>query len=224
MSKLLLAVLLALSLASPAAAAVGEEGYGPILQEAYVEDLVQAGLRNGNMPSLRMFDVEGCLLERDAAYTLSLLLEAARADGVYLATEDCYRSFGTQAAAYERRCPVVEEEVTAPDPETGEERVVGVNRSRACTGPPIARAGRSNHGWGRAVDFSTGSRILSCRDAGFFWLQENAGRFGWVNPGWAHCGRPTREPWHWEWGGLHESLPLPFVPVPVYSGGDIQFR
>lgn len=222
--KLVIAVSLAALVATPAAAAVGDEDLRPISDEAYVADLVNAGYRNGDMPSLRMIEVGGCLLERDAAYTLSLLLEAARADGIDLVAQECYRSFGTQAAAYERRCPIVEEEIVEVDPDTGEEEVVGVDRIRSCSGPPIARAGRSNHGWGRAVDFGSGYRVLSCGDAAFNWLQENAGRFGWVNPSWAHCGQATREPWHWEWGGLTESLPLPLPAIRNLSSGDIHVR
>lgn len=207
--RFLFIVGVALALAvPPAAAAVGDEGYGPRSNQAISEDLRALGYRNGNMPSTRLLEVEGCLLERDAAYTLSLMLEAARNDGVSLYAQECYRSLSSQVAAYDRRCPEVEEEITKVDPETGEEEVVKVKKSRSCSGPPIARPGRSNHGWGRAVDFGQGRRVLACGDAGFAWLQENASRFGWVHPPWAHCGRSTQEPWHWEWGGLTDELPL----------------
>ncbi len=203
----------------PAGAAVGDDDFQPISDAAYTEDLVQAGYHNGDMPSIRMIEVGACLLERDAAYTLSLMVEAARADGVELYAEECYRSYGSQAAAFDRRCPVVEEDIIEVDPVTGEETVVGVSRQRSCSGPPTARPGRSNHGWGRAVDFSTGRRVLSCGDSSFRWLQENAGRFGWVHPDWAACGRATREPWHWEWGGVTEALPLPPPPPPSAVAG-----
>ena len=104
----------------PVAAAVGDQGYGPTSAEAVSEDLRALGYRNGNMPSTRLLEVDGCLLERDAAYTLSLMLEAARTDGVALYAQECYRSLDSQAAAYERRCPIVEEEITKIDPATGE--------------------------------------------------------------------------------------------------------
>lgn len=176
------------------------------------------------MPDLRMIEVEGCLLERDAAYTLSLMLEQARSEGVSLYAEECYRSLGAQSSAFERRCPVTEREVTQVDPETGEESVLVVKGERACSGPPIARPGRSNHGWGRAVDFSNGQRVLSCRDSGYFWLQENAARFGWVHPDWAHCGSSTREPWHWEWGGLTQALPFPLPSRGAGLSGSVRLR
>lgn len=224
-AKVFTACLFLALFALPAAAAESEEAlFEPISQTAYSDDLEQAGYRNGDMPSFRMIEVENCLLERDAAYTLSLMLEAARQDGIYLSTEDCYRSYGSQSSAYEKRCPVEEEEVVKIDPVTGEETVVGVTRTRSCTGPPIARPGRSNHGWGRAVDFSTGRRVLTCYDSTFTWLQENAGRFGWVHPDWAACGRATQEPWHWEWGGVQEALPVPSTQYQVFTAAGTRIR
>src|SRR5690606_16932085 len=67
--------------AVPVQASVGDDDLGPITEDAFVQDLRDAGYRNGDMPSFRMMEVEGCVLERDAAYTLSLMLEEARADG-----------------------------------------------------------------------------------------------------------------------------------------------
>lgn len=219
----LLSILLLLSVASTAGAATLGADYVPINDEALTDDLVQAGYNNGDMPTLRMIEVDGCLLERDAAYTLSLMLEAARADGIDLQPHDCYRSYGSQAAALERRCPVEEEDIIATDPVTGEETVVGVTRTRSCSGPPLAQPGQSNHGWGRAVDFGNDRRVLSCVDAALVWLQENGSRFGWVHPDWAHCGRASREPWHWEWGGVAEALPLP-PTLRSFAGADTRVR
>lgn len=50
-----------------------------------------------------------------------------------------------------------------------------------------ATPGMSEHGWGLAIDADVDR-------AGFDWLTENAGRYGWVMP-------MTREPWHWEFHG-----------------------
>lgn len=211
-----LVIALLVVLAAPVQAAVGGEEYGPVQDSALTKDLVQKGYRNGNMPDVRLMEVESCLLERDAAYTLSLLLEEARSDGIYIYAGECYRSLGAQSSAYDRRCPIVEEEITTLDPETGKEKVVEVKRNRSCSGPPIARPGRSNHGWGRAVDFSNGRRVLACGDAAFAWLQQNGARYGWVHPGWARCGRSTQEPWHWEWGGVSNELPFPPAEDPGF--------
>ncbi len=192
----------------------GEEPeYAPAGNEAYSLDLELDGYVNGRMESDRMMSVSGCTLERDAAYLYSLMLDAARNDGVYLGYEDCYRSYDRQASAYERRCPVVETAIFKLDPDSGEEVQTGTKRERECSGPPIAPAGRSNHGWGRAVDFSSGRSVLTCYDSEFHWLKLNAHRFGWVHPEWAHCGKATQEPWHWEFAGVTDPTLVQFIDI-----------
>jgi hypothetical protein len=190
-----------------------EPEYAPAGNEAFTLDLQVDGYINGRMDPARMMTVSGCTLERDAAYLFSLLMDAAREDGIYLRYEDCYRSYDRQAAAYERRCPVVETTTYSVDPATGEKVETGTTRSRECSGPPTAPAGRSNHGWGRAVDFSNGRRVLGCYDNEFHWLKLNAHRFGWVHPAWAHCGKPTQEPWHWEWAGVTDPQLVKYVTI-----------
>lgn len=176
--------------------------YVPAGDEAYTADLELDGYVNGKMPSDRLMTLEGCTLERDAAYMYALLLEAADQDGIDLSWEDCYRSFNNQKSSYERRCPVTDIPTYTVDPVTGERWESGSKQKRVCSGPPIARAGQSNHGWGRAVDFTEGRGVLSCSDRAFRWMQGNAHRFGWVHPDWAQCGRSSAEPWHWEYAGV----------------------
>jgi hypothetical protein len=180
--------------------------YVPANDEAYTLDLEVDGYRNGSMPDDRMMSFGGCTLERDAAYMYALLMEAAEEDGVSLSYEDCYRSYSSQAAAYNSRCPVIETPTFGVDPLTGASVQTGVSSGRACSGPPTARPGHSNHGWGRAVDFTDGYGVLGCSDATFRWMQGNAHRFGWVHPDWAHCGMSTQEPWHWEFAGVTDSI------------------
>lgn len=175
--------------------------FEPAGEEAYTLDLEMEGFVNGNMDPRRLMTVAGCTLERDAAYTYSLMLEAADRDGVRLRHEDCYRSYRQQDNAYNRRCPWQEVPVYG-ESSTGERVQVGSQRMRVCTGPPIAPAGRSNHGWGRAVDFRNARGVLTCYSAEFHWLENNASRFGWVHPPWAGCGKATAEPWHWEFAGV----------------------
>ncbi len=194
--------------------APGEEPeYAPAGNEAYSLDLELDGYANGRMDPGRMMSVGGCTLERDAAYLYSLMLDAARNDGVYLGYEDCYRSYNQQASAYERRCPVVETAIFKLDPDSGEKVQTGTKRERECSGPPIAPAGRSNHGWGRAVDFSSGRNVLTCYDSEFHWLKLNAHRFGWVHPEWAECGKVTQEPWHWEFAGVADPTLVQFIDI-----------
>jgi hypothetical protein len=180
--------------------------YAPASDEAYTLDLEVDGYRNGAMDPDRLMEFRGCVLERDAAYMYALLMEAAEEDGVSLGFEDCYRSYGSQAAAYNSRCPIIETPIMSIDPVTGAAVQTGAASARVCSGPPTARPGASNHGWGRAVDFTDGNGILGCSDGTFRWMQGNAHRFGWVHPDWAHCGMATQEPWHWEYAGVTDSI------------------
>lgn len=189
--------------------------YAPAGSEAYTIDLEVDGYRNGKMDPDRMMTVRGCTLERDAAYLFSLMLDAADEDGIDLGFKDCYRTYQEQKSAYERRCPWVEQPVYGIDIATGEKVEKGTRRVRECSGPPVAPAGTSNHGWGRAVDFADGRNrsVLSCYDAEFHWLKNNAYRFGWIHPAWAHCGRDTQEPWHWEFAGVTDPTLVEYVAI-----------
>lgn len=198
-----IALSLVLALMSPLAT-----DYVPAGFEAYTLDLVEEGLQNGYMPYSRMLSVNGCLLERDAAYMFALMEAAAEKQGINLRADNCYRTYGTQQRAWETRCPFVEREVKAFDAETGTTTKV-MSRQRVCSGPPTARAGHSNHSWGRAIDFSDGYGVLTCYDEEFLWLQGHAHEFGWVHPPWAHCGEPMEEAWHWEWAGVIEATLVP---------------
>ncbi len=192
----------------------GEEPeYVPAGTEAYTLDLELDGYVNGKMDPSRLMTVSGCSLERDAAYLFALMVDAAKEDGVFLGHEDCYRSYNEQAAAYERRCPIIETEIFGVDPTTGEKVLTGTKKERECSGPPVAPAGRSNHGWGRAVDFANGRSVLTCYDEAFHWLKVNGHRFGWVHPDWAHCGKSTQEPWHWEFAGVTDPITVRFVTI-----------
>ena len=59
--------------------------------------------------------------------------------------------------------------------------------------------GTSNHGWGLAVDLCGGIERFGTPQ--YDWMQANAGRFGFVHPGWADPGNGREEPWHWEYTG-----------------------
>lgn len=187
--------------------------YVPAGSEALSIDLELDGYVNGKMDPNRMMMVRGCTLERDAAYLYSRMLDAAEEDGVYLDHEDCYRSYEAQKAGYERRCPWVETPIYRVDEATGEKVETGVDRKRECSGPPVAPPGASNHGWGRAVDFSDGRGVLTCYDNEFHWLNNNAHRFGWIHPTWAACGKKTQEPWHWEYAGVTDPTLVEYVNI-----------
>ncbi|MFD6448569.1 M15 family metallopeptidase [Promicromonospora sp. NPDC060204] len=58
-----------------------------------------------------------------------------------------------------------------------------------------ATPGRSNHGWGLAVDICADSYAGERWD----WLKATGPEHGWDNPGWAQVGGSgPYEPWHWE--------------------------
>ncbi|GAB2489797.1 hypothetical protein GCM10027063_33860 [Promicromonospora xylanilytica] len=58
-----------------------------------------------------------------------------------------------------------------------------------------ATPGRSNHGWGLAVDICADSYAGERWD----WLKAHAPEHGWDNPQWAQSGGSgPYEPWHWE--------------------------
>lgn len=69
--------------------------------------------------------------------------------------------------------------------------------------PPIANPngwcavpGRSNHGWGLAIDIGHDSYPCSQGTACWLWMIDNAQKYGWCDTG----GGP-REPWHWQYIG-----------------------
>jgi len=67
---------------------------------------------------------------------------------------------------------------------------------KAKKGGLAAVPGRSNHGWGLAVDLCSNET----KGAGWTWLKENGGIYGWENPAWALSGGSgPHEPWHWEY-------------------------
>ncbi len=183
----------------------------PLGDRALTADLVEYGHRNGYVPEDLLVETDSgtrrtCLLEREAAQAWELMVVHARYDGLRIEAASCYRSFRAQKSSYEYNCPeekvAVERTVTTVG-EDGEElttTAVDYVTERVCR-VPTARPGRSNHSWGRAIDITSGRRLLTCRSKTFRWLQDHAHLYGWVHPAWAACRRPKEEAWHWEWAG-----------------------
>ncbi|MFD2795198.1 M15 family metallopeptidase [Promicromonospora vindobonensis] len=66
-----------------------------------------------------------------------------------------------------------------------------------------ATPGRSNHGWGLAVDICADSYAGERWD----WLKAHAPEHGWDNPQWAQSGGSgPYEPWHWEFAAAVEQI------------------
>lgn len=67
---------------------------------------------------------------------------------------------------------------------------------KAAKGSLAAPPGKSNHGWGLAVDLCSSETS----GAKWTWLNENAAIYGWENPDWARPGGSgPYERWHWEY-------------------------
>jgi hypothetical protein len=137
-----------------------------------------AGESNGQVRPEALVAVESdCRAARDAGPSLALMLAAARADGVALLPDDCYRPRNAQASAYSRNCAA---------------------GNCACAAP----AGGSMHGWGKAVDFDDRGGTLRFTSSGYHWMKAHAARYGWNHPRWAEPGgSECPEAWHWEWVG-----------------------
>ncbi len=56
--------------------------------------------------------------------------------------------------------------------------------------------GRSNHGWGRALDLCGGVQQFNSEP--YQWLKANSEAFGFSHPGWAEPNGSRPEAWHWE--------------------------
>ena len=62
-----------------------------------------------------------------------------------------------------------------------------------------ATPGRSQHGWGLALDLCGGVERFDT--AAFMWMKANAPSYGFIHPDWAEPGGGRPEPWHWEFVG-----------------------
>ena len=62
-----------------------------------------------------------------------------------------------------------------------------------------ATPGKSQHGWGLAVDLCGGVQTFGTE--AHRWMQLNAPAFGWIHPAWAGPRGSRPEPWHWEYKG-----------------------
>lgn len=109
-------------------------------------------------------------LRTDAARAFDQLDAAHRAaTGTPLCITDSYRSYAAQVDVFRRK-------------------------------PGLAATpGRSNHGWGTAVDLCGG--IQTFGTPAHEWMQRNAPSFGWVHPPWTSADGSRPEPWHWEYAG-----------------------
>lgn len=108
--------------------------------------------------------------------------------GGYYLQPDAAIAFAEMSNAYEVR-------FGHPMTVTSAYRSYAEQSSLRVTKPGLAAAaGKSNHGWGYAVDLNSSSYKASDQ---WQWLQDNAATYGFVNPDWAKSS--MYEPWHWEY-------------------------
>jgi hypothetical protein len=161
----------ALELGAPAARAtrrIGAVGAGRSVGQiggygAMTVPATLAGYRNGRLPSTALVPIGqgGHRLAAPAAEAWKAAVGAAAADGIRLRITDSYRSYDNQV-------------------------ILAAEKGLSAQGGWAATPGKSNHGWGLAVD-------ADVRDpATLAWLRANGHRFGFVEAS-------TREPWHWEY-------------------------
>lgn len=127
------------------------------------------GGSNGNLPASTLCRVwDGTQFRADAAIALTDLNQDFRAQfGRDICITGGYRTFASQQSL------------------------------KAQKGYLAATPGRSQHGWGLAVDLCGAESRAGT--AQWLWMDQNGPIYGWENPAWARRGGSgAYEPWHWE--------------------------
>jgi len=127
----------------------------------------------------------------DSVENIKALLAAAEVDGIILGSVSSYRSSEQQASLRRQNCSVQ----FANADETQEDILLYAREStgKVSCNPDTAPVGQSNHESGRAIDFRVPGFQKFVNSPGFPWMQQNAGRFGFINY--------APEPWHWSTDG-----------------------
>ena len=131
------------------------------------------GYANGFLPDAVLCALPGRPFHRlrtDAARSFAAMDAARTAAGLpALCLTDSYRDYLSQVSVFARK-------------------------------PHLAAVpGRSQHGWGLALDLCGGAERFD--GEAHLWLRANAPSFGWVHPAWAEPGGSRPEAWHWEFLG-----------------------
>ena len=105
-----------------------------------------------------------------ASYAVDKLLAAAEKDGIHFKINSCYRTYADQAAV------------------------------KAKYGAQAATPGRSNHGFGLAVDFAFPvASKLTPSTTQYDWLFKNAAKYGFKRIPYSPKHPESWEAWHWEY-------------------------
>ena len=145
---------------------------------------------NGKLSNLTSISTGGGnhKLNSVAASAYEKMVKAAKEDGVEWGITDSYRTFEVQDKIFD----------------WDHYKSTGKKRKKGTSGTPVAYPGKSNHGWGSAVDLK-----VKYDDKSHKWLTANASNFGFSNP----FKKPTTEPWHWEHLSSAKSMKSGATPV-----------
>jgi hypothetical protein len=145
---------------------------------------------NGKLPPqlLTPIGIGNEALYGPAATAFIAMRQAAKSAGVELWMTGSYRSYEGQVSCARRKG-------------TSDQNQWLIQNNEPI--PPVALPngwcavpGRSNHGWGLAIDIGHDSYPCSQGSPCWLWMIDNAQRYGWCDTG----GGP-REPWHWQYVG-----------------------
>lgn len=156
--------------AIPAAAVEGALAERPVPE---CKGAPTGGYPNGRLPLSALcplWGTSGQLLRWDAAAAFDAMSKEFGAEfGEPICVTDSYRSYPEQVAV-------------------------------ALAKPDLAAVpGRSNHGWGVALDLCGGIQSFTTKQHA--WMVANSMAYGWFLPAWAQPGGSNPEPWHWEYAG-----------------------
>lgn len=156
-----------------------------------LEAAAWGGYENGYIPASAMTPVPwntARLLRSDATAALvDLNARFAQRFGYNLPLADAYRDFANQVNASWDHC----------------------GHPNGCSS--AATPGKSNHGWGLAIDVRIGR--YDWNHPIYLWLKSNAGDFGWFHPAWAEPTGTGKEAWHWEFNGAYSGPSTPGGPI-----------
>jgi len=162
----------------------GGSGFRRFQQQLTIRGRV---VKNGEIPSdlLAKVDFGGYLLEKHAAVKFSALNKAFKSQfGKNFEISGPYRTIDVGINIFDWDL----------FNRTGACRKKGSNGKTAA-----AKPGTSKHGWGQAMDI--GGFGKGPGNVYFDWMEQNAKKYGWINPAWAKKPGPGYEPWHWEYIG-----------------------
>ena len=145
---------------------------------------------NGKLSNLTSISTGGGnhKLNSVAASAYEKMVKAAKEDGIEWGITDSYRTFEVQDKIFD----------------WDHFKSTRKKRKKGTSGTPVAYPGKSNHGWGSAVDLK-----VKYDDKSHKWLTANASKFGFSNP----FKSPKTEPWHWEHLDSAKSMKSGTTPV-----------